>query len=297
MSTPATIDFRAFDDEVIGVEQPWKPTGRHVGRSSAGHGGTRPARCRARRVPTGGGGGAGRRGTASGAPRGAGGRPFRSGAAASRVHRVWTPCAEGGAGGRRRVGAPSRRGGEDRFTPFAPAPAYGASAGERAAVAETGSGGRRAPAERFRTASGAASGAAPSRATAPILFSADDRPTSGRQKNESHPARRGMGLVRWSAGQALHLHLPTGSGASFLGRPTQNRFAVVVATSSRSMLHGYPRLANSARCGLRQPISSTSRSGPTTSVTTPACASAAAADRALGSREDSTAACFSSPAG
>ncbi len=42
--------------------------------------------------------------------------------------------------------------------------------------------------------------------------------------------------LRPSAGQALHLHFPAGSGASFLGPPTHNQPPGVAATSSRSTL-------------------------------------------------------------
>nr|WP_281247667.1 LysR substrate-binding domain-containing protein [Streptomyces colonosanans] len=71
----------------------------------------------------------------------------------------------------------------------------------------------------------------------PLPSCCPSRPWTGRERpfwratQEPHPAVRGMGF-RSSAGQALHLHLPTGSGASFLGPPTHGRVPGVLATSS-----------------------------------------------------------------
>src|ERR1044072_8154281 len=58
----------------------------------------------------------------------------------------------------------------------------------------------------------------------------------GRQRTSTRPGQARAGARMWSAGQALHLHLPAGSGASFLGPPTHNQAPGVLATSSGTSL-------------------------------------------------------------
>lgn len=58
---------------------------------------------------------------------------------------------------------------------------------------------------------------------------------ASRPHNAGSPVPRNSGRgFHASAGQALHLHLPAGSGASFLGPPTHERRPGVVVTGSRS---------------------------------------------------------------
>ncbi|MFJ7967202.1 hypothetical protein [Streptomyces sp. NPDC096324] len=60
------------------------------------------------------------------------------------------------------------------------------------------------------------------------------------------PGQPGQGLSQ-SAGQALHLHFPAGSGASFLGPPTHRRPARRPPFSSRSIVAA--RRAGLQTCG------------------------------------------------